>query len=113
MGMRINNNMGAVNASHQIAVNGNNPSHSQRSKNAESAAKPDASFSNAAVSHNNVANRLEQSTATQQASESRIRDVEKAREVSATTRDQIINQSSAAMSIQANMVPQNVQDLLR
>jgi len=47
------------------------------------------------------------------ASESRIRDVDMAREVIELTRFQILQQSSNAMLAQANTTPQRVLDLLR
>jgi len=47
------------------------------------------------------------------AAESRIRDVDMAREMMTFTRDQILLQSSNAMLAQANQLPQNVLSLLR
>jgi len=47
------------------------------------------------------------------AAESRIRDVDMAKEMMNYTKQQILLQSSNAMLAQANMVPQNVLQLLR
>jgi len=47
------------------------------------------------------------------AAESRIRDVDMAREMMSFTKDQILLQSSNAMLAQANQIPQNVLSLLR
>ncbi|MCL2218346.1 MAG: hypothetical protein FWC23_00020 [Chitinispirillia bacterium] len=48
-----------------------------------------------------------------QAAESRIRDVDMAREIMTFTKDNILNQSAQAMLAQANQIPQNVLQLLR
>jgi flagellin len=47
------------------------------------------------------------------AAESRIRDVDMAKEMMKFTKDQILLQSSNAMLAQANQIPQNVLSLLR
>jgi flagellin len=48
-----------------------------------------------------------------QASESRIRDVDMAKEIMDFTKSQILSQASQAMLAQANTMPQNVLSLLR
>jgi flagellin len=48
-----------------------------------------------------------------QAAESRIRDIDMAREVVENTRQSILQQASQAMLAQANQIPQNVLQLLR
>jgi len=48
-----------------------------------------------------------------QAAESRIRDVDMAREIMTFTKDNILQQSAQAMLAQANQIPQNVLQLLR
>jgi flagellin len=57
-------------------------------------------------------NNLTVSNTNQQAAESLIRDVDFAKETSQFTRNQILTQSATAMLAQANMVPQNVLQLL-
>ncbi len=57
-------------------------------------------------------NNLTVSNTNQQAAESLIRDVDFAKETSQFTRNQILTQSATAMLSQANMVPQNVLQLL-
>ncbi|MBL5981259.1 flagellin [Petrotoga sp. 8T1HF07.NaAc.6.1] len=58
-------------------------------------------------------NNLQVSSENLTAAESRIRDVDMAREMMNYTKQQILLQSSNAMLAQANMVPQNVLQLLR
>jgi flagellin len=58
-------------------------------------------------------NNLQVSSENLTAAESRIRDVDMAREMMQYTKQQILLQSSNAMLAQANMVPQNVLQLLR
>ena len=48
-----------------------------------------------------------------QSAESRIRDVDMAKEMMAFTKDNILNQAATAMLAQANMLPQNVLSLIR
>jgi flagellin len=56
---------------------------------------------------------LDTSAENLQAAESRIRDVDMAREIMLYTRDNILQQSAQAMLAQANQIPQNVLQLLR
>jgi flagellin len=48
-----------------------------------------------------------------QASESRIRDVDMAKEIMDFTKSQILSQASQAMLAQANLIPQGVLSLLQ
>jgi flagellin len=58
-------------------------------------------------------NNLDTTAENLQAAESRIRDVDMAREVVENTRNSILQQAAQAMLAQANQVPQNVLQLLR
>ncbi|MEN2774983.1 flagellin, partial [Acetivibrio clariflavus] len=56
---------------------------------------------------------LDTSAENLQASESRIRDVDMAKEMMNFTKNNILNQAATAMLAQANMVPQGVLQLLQ
>ena len=58
-------------------------------------------------------NNLDTSAENLQAAESRIRDIDMAKEMTTFTKNQILTQASTAMLAQANQAPQNVLSLLR
>ncbi len=60
-----------------------------------------------------VVNNLSTTAENIQAAESRIRDVDMAKEMMEFTKNSILNQAATAMLAQANMQPQNVLDLLK
>ena len=113
--MRINNNIMAMNANRQLAINNTNTQKSLEKLSSGLRINRAGDDIGGLNKTHAILQRMRSSTSAEnlQAAESRIRDVDMAKEMMEFTKQTILQQAATAMLAQANQMPQTVLQLLR